>query len=119
MGCYTVGMSRDLGKHYFREWRTHSGLSLVKTAARMESEPGGEPLISAMSLSRIERGEQPYSEEVVNALAEIYGCEPWMLFKVNPLMDGEVVDLMAFIMKRVPSNQSGKALRLLKAGFGD
>lgn len=110
---------RRLGNHYFREWRTHRKLSLAKAVARMEIEPGGDPLISGMSLSRIERGEQPYSEEVVNALAAIYDCEPWMLFKVNPLKDGAVVDLMTYIAKRVPAAQADRALRLLKAGMGD
>ena len=114
-----VMSKRDLGRHYFREWRTHRGLSLAKAVKRMESEPGGEPIISAMSLSRIERGDQPYSEEVVNALADFYQCEPSMLFSVNPLKDGEVVDLMTFILKKVPASQSGKALRILKSALGD
>ena len=110
---------RTLGNHYFREWRAHRKLSLAKAVGRMEIEPGGNPLISAMSLSRIERGEQPYSEEVVNALAIVYECEPWMLFKANPLKDGAVVDLMAYISRRVPAAQADRALRLLKAGMGD
>ena len=110
---------RSLGNHYFREWRSHRKLSLAKAIARMEKEPGGETIISAMSLSRIERGEQPYSEEVVNALAIVYECEPWMLFRVNPLKDGAVVDLMAYISKRVPAAQADRALRLLKAGMGE
>lgn len=115
----SVMTQRDLGNHYFKEWRTHRKLSLAKVVARMESEPGGEPIISGMSLSRIERGQQPYSEEVVNALATVYECEPWMLFKVNPLKDGAVVDLMAYISKRVSPAQAGRALDLLKIGMGD
>lgn len=110
---------RILGNHYFKEWRSHRKLSLAKAVARMEVEPGGDPLISGMSLSRIERGMQPYSEEVVNALADVYGCEPWMLFRVNPLKDGAVVDLMSYISKRVSPAQAGRALDLLKIGMGE
>ena len=109
---------RHLGNHYFREWRTHRELSLAKVVARMEIEPGGDPLISAMSLSRIERGEQPYSEEVVNALASVYGCEPWMLFRVNPTKDGAVVDLMTYISQKVKPSDAVRALDLLKLGLG-
>lgn len=114
-----MGMSkRVLGKHYFREWRTYKSLSLAKAVARMEHEPGGEPLISAMSLSRIERGDQPYSEEVVNALAEVYECEPYMLFTVNPLKDGKVVDLLRYV-HGLSGKQAEKGLSLLKTALGE
>lgn len=91
---------------------------MAKAVARMEVEPGGDPFISSMSLSRIERGEQPYSEEVVNALAEVYECEPFMLFTVNPLKDGKVVDLMQYVHK-MSGRQAEKSLNLLKTAFGD
>ena len=61
---------RILGKHYIKQWRELRGLSLERLANRMEVEPGGAQLISAMSLSRIERGKQPYSEELLNALSK-------------------------------------------------
>jgi hypothetical protein len=109
---------RDLGKHYFREWRAFRELSLAKAVSRMEAEPGGNPLITGMSLSRIERGLQPYSEEVVNALADIYRCEPYELFTVNPLKQGDVVDLMRY-MRGMQNADAGKALRILKSAFGD
>jgi hypothetical protein len=47
------------GQHYFRQWREKRGISLRKLAARLEVEPGGDPLVSYASLSRIETGEQP------------------------------------------------------------
>lgn len=109
---------RDLGRHYFREWRAFRQLSLAKAVSRMETEPGGDPLITGMSLSRIERGMQPYSEEVVNALADIYRCEPFELFTINPLKQGEVVDLMRYVRK-MNGAEAGRALRTLKSAFGD
>ena len=109
---------RDLGKHYFREWRAFHELSLARTIARLEKEPGGDPIITAMSLSRIERGLQPYSEEVVMALATVYGCEPHELFTVNPLKDGKVIDLMRYVSK-MPAGKTERALQLLKTAFGD
>jgi len=108
---------RVLGNHYIRQWREHRNLSLAKLAARMEVEPGGEELISAMSLSRIERGQQPYSEELLNALGDALSCSLGELISVNPLMDGQVIDLMRFIQD-LDRRNAGKALTILKAALG-
>lgn len=100
-------------KHYIKQWRDKSGLSLARLAARMESAPG-EELISAMSLSRIERGLQPYSEPILAALAEALDVPDWALISVNPEKDGEVVDLMKLIRQKSPAERQ-QAIRLLKA----
>ena len=107
---------RILGKHFIKQWREYRGLSLERLANRMEKEPGGEQLISAMSLSRIERGRQPYSEELMNALSEALACEPWELLSVNPLMDGQVVDLLRFIHD-LDRKKAEKALTILQAAL--
>lgn len=100
-------------KHYLKEWREKFGLSLAKVAARMEREPGVE-LISAMSLSRIERGLQPYSEPILEALSAAYDVPVWALISVNPLVDGDVVDLVQMIRSK-NRKQREQALRVLKA----
>jgi len=107
---------RILGKHFIKQWREYRGLSLERLANRMEKEPGGDQLMSAMSLSRIERGRQPYSEELMNALSEALACEPWELLSVNPLMDGQVVDLLRFIHD-LDSRKAEKALTILQAAL--
>ena len=107
---------RILGKHFIKQWREYRWLSLERLANRMEKEPGGEQLISAMSLSRIERGRQPYSEELMNALSEALACEPWELLSVNPLMDGQVVDLLRFIHD-LDRKKAEKALTILQAAL--
>lgn len=107
---------RILGKHFLKQWREYRGLSLERLANRMEVEPGGEQLMSAMSLSRIERGKQPYSEELLNALGEALHCEPWELLSVNPLMDGQVVDLLRFIHD-LDKRKAEKALTILQAAL--
>ncbi len=45
------------------------------------------------SLSRLENSKQPYGERILEALAEIYECEPWELIGRNPFMAGEVVSM--------------------------
>jgi transcriptional regulator with XRE-family HTH domain len=110
---------RDLGRHYFKEWRQYRGLSLKRAVERTEKQEGGEPIISAMSLSRIERGLQPYSEEVVLALAAAYNCdEPADLLLVNPLVEGKVVDLNRYV-RSIPPKQAAKALAVLKTALSE
>lgn len=107
---------RNLGTHYIRHWREHRRLTQDQVVARMEKEPGGDSIISKMSLSRIERGEQPYSEEVLNALSHALGADPWELISVNPAMDGQVIDLMRFI-RDLPAESAPQALRILRAAL--
>lgn len=48
---------------------------------------------TAASLSRLENGKQPYGERILEALAEIYQCEPDHLIGRDPTKAGEVIDL--------------------------
>jgi transcriptional regulator with XRE-family HTH domain len=65
--------------HFIRQWREIRGLSL------REVEMLGDEELTYASISRIERGEQPYSEKTLKALAQVYQVEPWVLLSVNPL----------------------------------
>lgn len=117
--CNTLGykwiMSKDdtPPSHYIKQWRQNAGLSLAKLAARMETEPGVE-LISAMSLSRIERGLQPYSEPILEALAIALAVPKWALISVNPEVDGDVVDLVGY-MRSLKRDQRERSLKLIRA----
>lgn len=98
--------------HYIKEWRSHRGLSLRKLAERMERAPS-EELISAMSLSRIERGIQPYSQPILEALSVALNTTPWALISVNPMVEGDVVDMFAYL-RGMSQEERQKALRLLR-----
>ena len=65
--------------HFIRQWREIRGLSL------REVEMLGDEELTYASISRIERGEQPYSERTLKSLAQVYQVEPWVLLSVNPL----------------------------------
>jgi len=97
-------------KHYIKEWRLKRGLSLRKLAARMESEPG-EELISFASIGRIERGQQPYSQPILEALGQALNVKPYMLIELNPDADGEVIDLL----KKLKDSDREKAIQILLA----
>lgn len=71
--------------HYIKEWRLHRGLSLRRLADRLTDPVTFERLISDASLSRIENGKQDYTQEVLEALADAFGCEPADLLMRNPL----------------------------------
>ena len=59
---------------YIRSWRKHRGLTLAQLADRLVVELEIE--ISEGQLSRIERGETPYSQDILEALAAALRCEP-------------------------------------------
>ena len=93
---------RHLGRHYIGEWIKHRRISLRKLAARMEAEPG-EPMLSHASIGRIAKGEQPYSEEILLALSEALDCTVPQLLTVNPLKDGEVIDMLSLMKDKDPA----------------
>lgn len=61
---------------FFKEWRVHRGLSQEQLADRLET--------SVASISRIESGMQPYTQDVLEALAEALGTDPASLLMRNP-----------------------------------
>lgn len=56
-----------MGAHFLREWRNHRGKTLEAVAELLH--------MSHSQLSRIERGKQPYNQELLEALADLYMCE--------------------------------------------
>ena len=61
---------------YLREWRKHRGKTLVQVAEALTMTHG--------QLSRIERGDSPYNQTLLEALADIYACEPVDMLIRNP-----------------------------------
>ena len=100
---------RALGKTYIKEWREKRGHSLRKLASMMEWEPG-EQLISHASLGRIEKGEQPYSQPILEALSIALNVSVSSLLEVNPEKEGEVVDLV----RRLDEAKRAQAVDYLK-----
>jgi len=102
--------NRELGKHYIREWRLHRKLSLRKLADRMEVEPG-VPLTSHANIDRIEKGVQPYTQEILEAIAVALDVTVLDLLSVNPAKNGEIVDLLNALS---PENKEA-AMKMLKS----
>lgn len=97
-----------MGKKRFRKtqiraWRKHRTLSLVKLASRIDMTPS--------NLSKIERGEQPYTQPVLEALAEALNVTAADLIMRPP---GSIAPLRAELESLAPDDQA-RALAIIKA----
>src|SRR5690606_25834882 len=52
---------------FLRQWRQYRGKTLVQVAEELHMTHG--------QLSKIERGRQPYNQELLERLAELYRCD--------------------------------------------
>lgn len=95
---------------FLREWREHRGKTQAQVVAQLEFIGGDLPTTTA-SLSRLENGKQPYSQPIIEALAEIYDVDPEYLIARDPTKDGEVVDFVG----RLDERQQQQVLALAKA----
>ena len=98
-------------KTYLLNWRKKKKLSLRQLAARMEYEPGVQ-LISHAQLQRIEKGEQPYSQPILEAAAQALGITVTMIVDVDPDKEGDVIDLLKYL-KGPKREQAIEYLRFL------
>lgn len=69
---------------YLKQWRKHRELTQEQVVDRLAALD--DPLIpqTTASLSRLENGKQPYTQRSLEALAEVYQCEPGELFEMPP-----------------------------------
>lgn len=101
--CTRGPMDRRLGwlhpahmpaRHHFRAWREHRGLTLEEVAERVGllgegRREAGDALnaptsMTHASLSRIERGLQPYNQVLLEILAEVYQTDMASLLMRDP-----------------------------------
>lgn len=91
-------------KTYLRQWRKMKpGRTLEQVAAELH--------MTQPQLGRIERGEQPYNQDLLEALAEIYGCEPDELIWRDPTKEGDVVDMV----KRLDDKRQAQIAAFIRA----
>ncbi len=77
---------------FIRAWRKSRGLTLAQLADRLSVEL--EVQISEGQLSRIERGETPYSQDILEALASVLRCEPADLIMRDPTQPDAIWSLL-------------------------
>lgn len=99
---------------YIEQWRKKRGLSLRRLAERLEDSPGGDLMLSHTSIGRIEKGQQPYSQPTLEAIAAALGVPAWMLLEVNPDKDGDVIDI-TLRLNKAPPELRDQAISILNA----
>jgi transcriptional regulator with XRE-family HTH domain len=87
----------DMDRHptYLKQWRLHRGFTQNQVVDRLVIHDDENLPRTTASLSRIENGKQPYSQPILEALAEIYESEPGELLSRDPRKEGDIIDLMA------------------------
>lgn len=100
-----------LRKTFLKEWREYRGLTQEQAADRLEMDRS--------NLSRVERGQVPYSQGLLEAASIAYACEPWDLLHVDPNKEGDVIDLTRLLKDAPPEKRAeiiGYARGTLKSG---
>lgn len=99
--------------HYIRAWRHRRGYSLDDMVGRL-AVLGVET--TGASLSRIERGIQPYAQDTLEAIAAALDVPTSYLIERNPdLPPAKVYDFLAHLNK----DEADQAEKVLRAMFGD
>lgn len=103
----------DMAHHktYLREWRRFRGLTQDQVVDRLAVLDDPHIPTTAASLSRLENGKQPYSQRSLEALAQVYECEPDQLLGHDPFKEGDVIDFV----RHLDSALQAQALAVLKA----
>ena len=96
---------------FIRAWRKHRGLTLSQLTDRLATEL--EVDISEGQVSRIERGETPYSQDILEAFAGALRCEPADLIMRDPSQTDAIWSLIDTLKpaERLQALEVIKALR--------
>lgn len=82
-------------RHYIKEWRDFRGFTQERLAERVG--------LTAGAISQLERGLTGYTQPTIEALADALNCEPGDLLDRNPLVEGQVVDLVSRLRHAPPA----------------
>lgn len=101
----------ERGRHYLREWRKYRKKQDRKWTLAYVAELVE---VDHSSLSRLERGESPYDEDILQKLALAYGCDPADLLNINPLTP-DPPKLVYDRLRAAPKELQDRALAVLDA----
>lgn len=88
---------RKLRRHFLTQWREYRNLTQEQAAPRLG--------ISRSQLSKIENGNTPYSQGLLEAAADAYDCSIADLVMRNPLDESAPWSLMDSLRKATPEQR--------------
>lgn len=88
---------------FLRDWRKDRGLTLEQLASRIGS--------TGATVSRLERGQQPYSQPLLEALAEALNCQPADLIMRPP----GASDRLKAVLDGLTEAEQARALAVIQA----
>lgn len=98
---------------YIRAWRKHRRYTLEDMVGRLEVLGVA---ITGASISRIERGEQPYSQDTLEAIAEALDVSVADLIENDPTIpSAKVIDFF----QHLDAKEAEQAEKVLRAMFGN
>lgn len=103
------GMNRP-GTH-LAHWRAFRGLTQAQVVDRLAQMDDARLPTTAASLSRLESGKQPYSQRIIEALAEIYDTDPGALIDHDPRRVAHALE----VLSRLPDSDREQAEAMLEA----
>lgn len=113
------GMAEESGKGpFFKEWRKLRGFTQEQVLAALDQIEGDMPRTGA-SLSRLENGKQPYSQEILEALAVVYNATPGKLLDLNPAIGASVSSFFEEDSFRALPEQAQTAIRAVLGLAGE
>lgn len=98
-GCRKLS-SMTTHRVYLKNWRRYRHLTQGQVVNRLAIHEDSLLPKTEASLSRLENGKQQYSQRVLEALADIYGCEPSELLSRDPFKDGHLIDFLRALDER-------------------
>lgn len=88
--------------HFIRAWRKHRDCTLERLAERVGT--------THATLSRVERGKVPYSQPLLEALADALGTTPASLIMRDPSVSNGIWD----IWEQIPTQNRDQAAKVLE-----
>lgn len=98
--------SRARQRTFFAEWREFRGLKQYEAAEKIDVDPS--------TLSRLEAGKIPYDQDILERMAQAFGCDPEDLLSINPL-EPDLPRLLYSKLRRAPPETQKKAIDILEA----
>jgi len=103
----------DRRRTFIREWRKYHGLTLQQLCDKLELDEG---LSYTMGhISRMERGDTPYTQDLLEALARVLLCEPMDLVVRDPNEDASIITLWAALEPGPKSQLTAMVQRMVGA----